>query len=323
MDRTNYLLKRLASLIPVFIGVTLVVFLLVRLTPGDPTTAMIPPQARTPETVAALRARLGLDDPLPVQYLNWLTDAITLDLGMSYSQDRPVTSVIAAHIWPTIQIAFVAFIVSILIAVPLGVLSGVYKDSWIDQISRVIAFTGISIPSFWLGLMTILFGALFWNRWFGYQLIPAGGYVSPFESFGGWLWHVLPPGIILGVGFSAITMRLTRSSMAEAMQEDYIRTARSKGAKEQAIIVIHALRNALIPVVTVAGLQIGYLLNGAVVVEEVFAWPGVGRLLFQAVQQQDMPLIQGLVLLFATVFVVMNLVVDLLYTVLDPRIEYE
>lgn len=323
MDRTNYVLKRLISLVPVFLGVTVVVFLLIRLSPGDPITAIIPPQARTPETVARLTARLGLDDPLPVQYYNWLSDAVMLDLGTSYSQGRPVTAVIADHIWPTVQISLVAFVVAISIALPLGVLSGVYKDSWIDQLSRVIAFTGISIPSFWLGLMAIMFGALFWNRWFGYTLIPAGGYVSPFESVGGWLWHVLPPGIILGVGFSAITMRLTRSSMAEAMQEDYVRTARSKGAKEQVVIIVHALRNALIPVVTIAGLQIGYLLNGAVVVEEVFAWPGVGRLLFQAVQQQDMPLIQGLVLLFASVFVIMNLVVDMLYTVLDPRIEYE
>lgn len=323
MDRTNYVLKRLLTLIPVFLGVTVVVFLLVRLTPGDPVSAMIPPQARTPETVANLRGRLGLDDPLPVQYWNWVSDAVVLDLGTSYSQDRPVTSVIASHIWPTVQIALVAFLVAMLIAVPLGVLAGVYKNSWIDQLSRVVAFTGISIPSFWLGLMAILFGALFWNRWFGYTLIPAGGYVAPSESIQGWLWHVLPPGIVLGVGFAAITMRLTRSSMVEAMQEDYVRTARSKGAKEQIVIIVHALRNALIPVITVAGLQVGYLLNGAVVVEEVFAWPGVGRLLFQAVQQQDMPLIQGLVLLFASIFVLMNLVVDLLYTVLDPRIEYE
>ncbi|MEZ3170049.1 ABC transporter permease [Halorubrum sp. RMP-47] len=323
MDKVNYITKRVLSLIPVFLGVTLVVFLMIRLSPGDPITAMIPPQARTPETIERLTQRLGLDDPLPVQYYNWVTDAITLDLGRSYSQDRPVTAVISAHIWPTLQISLVAFFVSILIVLPLGVLSGVYKDSWIDQVSRILAFTGISIPSFWLGLMVIMFGALFWNRWFGYTLIPAGGYISPLESITGWLWHVLPPGIVLGVGFSAITMRLTRSSMVEAMQEDYVRTARSKGAKEQVVIVVHALRNALIPVITVAGLQIGYLLNGAVVVEEVFAWPGVGRLLFQSVQQQDMPLIQGLVLLFASVFVLMNLIVDLLYTVLDPRIEYE
>lgn len=323
MDRTNYVLKRILTLIPVFLGVSVVVFLLVRLTPGSPVSAMIPPQARTPETVANLRSRLGLDDPLPVQYWNWVSDAVVLDLGTSYSQDRPVTAVIASHIWPTVQIAIVAFLVAMLIAVPLGVLAGVYKNTWIDQVSRVIAFTGISIPSFWLGLMAILFGALFWNRWFGYTLIPAGGYVAPSTSIQGWLWHVLPPGIVLGVGFSAITMRLTRSSMVEAMQEDYVRTVRSKGAKEQVVIIVHALRNALIPVITVAGLQVGYLLNGAVVVEEVFAWPGVGRLLFQAVQQQDMPLIQGLVLLFASIFVLMNLVVDLLYTVLDPRIEYE
>ncbi len=323
MDRTNFVLKRLLSLIPVFLGVTVVVFLLVRLAPGDPITAMIPPQARTPETVAALRSRLGLDDPLPIQYFNWLTDALVLDLGTSYSQDRPVTAVIGSHILPTVQISIVAFVVAIAIALPLGVLAGVYKDSWIDQLSRILAFSGVSIPSFWLGLMVILFGALFWNRWFGYTIIPAGGYVSPTESVVLWLWHVLPPGIVLGIGFSAITMRLTRSSMVEAMHEDYVRTARSKGAKEQIVIIVHALRNALIPVVTVAGLQVGYLLNGAVVVEEVFAWPGVGRLLFQAVQMQDMPLIQGLVLMFAMIFVVMNLVVDLLYTVLDPRIKYE
>lgn len=323
MGLGNYTLKRLLLLVPVFVGVTAAVFLLLKLAPGDAVSALLPPRARDPQTVAELKARLGLDQPIYVQYLKWLANAAQGDLGRSYATRRPVTEMILSRLWPTVQISVIAFVVAMAIAIPLGVLSAVYKDQWVDHISRVLAFTGISIPSFWLGIMVILVFSLFWKNAFGTSLIPAGGYVAPSEGFFRWLNYALPPGIVLGVGFSAITTRLTRSAMVEVLNEDFIRTARAKGVKQQAIVLVHALRNAMIPVVTVVGLQVGFLLNGAVVVEQVFQWPGVGRLLYQAVQTNDIPLIQGLVLFIAGVFVLMNLFVDLTYAYLDPRIKYD
>jgi peptide/nickel transport system permease protein len=323
MGLGNYTIKRILLLIPVFIGISAVVFLLLKLAPGDPVTALLPPQSRDPQTVANLRERLGLDEPIYIQYLKWLWSAMQGDLGRSYATRQPVLGMILNRLWPTIQISIVAFVVALFIAIPLGVLSAVYKDTWVDHFGRIVAFTGISMPSFWLGIMIILVFALFWKQWFGGPLIPAGGYVPPRAGIVPWLRHVLPPGIVLGVGFSAITTRLTRSAMVEVLNEDYVRTARAKGVREKGIILVHALRNAMIPVVTILGLQVGFLLNGAVVVEQVFQWPGVGRLLYQAVQTEDMPLIQGLVLFIAFVFVMMNLLVDLTYAVLDPRIKYD
>jgi peptide/nickel transport system permease protein len=323
MGLGNYTVKRILLLIPVFIGVTAAVFLLLKLAPGDAVSALLPPRARDPQTVAELEARLGLDQPIYIQYLKWLGNALQGDLGRSYATRQPVTDMILSRLWPTVQISIIAFFVAMFIAIPLGILSAVYKDQWVDHFSRVVAFTGISVPSFWLGIMVILVFALFWQDWFGSSLIPAGGYVAPSEGLGDWLNAALPPGITLGVGFSAIVTRLTRSAMVEVLNEDYVRTARAKGVKESALILVHALRNALIPVVTIVGLQVGFLLNGAVVVEQVFQWPGIGRLLYQAVQTNDMPLIQGLVLFIAGVFVLMNLFVDLTYALLDPRIKYD
>lgn len=319
----NYAIKRILLLIPVFIGVTAAVFLLLKLAPGDAVSALLPPQSRDPQTVANLKERLGLDQPIYIQYLKWLSNALQGDLGQSYATRQPVTGMITSRLWPTVQISIIAFVVALFIAIPLGVLSAVYKNRWVDHLSRVIAFTGISIPSFWLGIMVILVFSLFWKNWFGTTLIPAGGYAPPSSGLLNWLKHALPPGITLGVGFSAIVTRLTRSAMVEVLNEDYIRTARSKGVKEQSVILIHALRNALIPVVTIVGLQVGFLLNGAVVVEQVFQWPGIGRLLYQGVQTNDIPLIQGIVLFIAGVFVIMNLLVDITYAFLDPRIKYD
>jgi peptide/nickel transport system permease protein len=284
---------------------------------------LLPPEARDPQTVANLEERLGLNEPIHIQYLKWLWNAIQGDLGKSYATRQPVTGMIANRLWPTVQISIIAFVVALFIAIPLGVLSAVYKDTWIDNISRVVAFTGISLPSFWLGIMVILVFSLFWKQWLGWTLIPAGGYAPPSEGLWTWIRHAGPPGIVLGVGFSAITTRLTRSAMVEVLNEDYIRTARSKGVRERGVIFVHALRNAMIPVITIVGLQVGFLLNGAVVVEQVFQWPGIGRLLYQAVQTEDMPLIQGIVLFVAGVFVIMNLLVDLTYAFLDPRIKYD
>lgn len=323
MGLGEYAIKRVLMLIPVFLGISAVVFLLIKLTPGDPITVLLPPAQRSPENIAALKDRLGLDQPIYIQYAKWLFSALQGDLGRSYATRQPVTEMIASRVWPTVQLAIVAMVVALFIAIPVGVLSAVYKDTWVDHFGRVVAFVGISMPAFWLGIMIILVFALFWQTQFGEQLIPSGGYVPISEGFVPWLRHVLPPGITLGVGFSALTTRLTRSSMVEVLNEDYVRTARSKGVKEMSVVLIHSFRNALIPVVTVLGLQIGFLLNGAVVVEQVFRWPGIGRLLYQSVQQQDMPLLQGIVLFIAGVFVIANLCVDLLYAYLDPRIKYD
>lgn len=324
MGLGKYTLKRILLLIPVFIGVTGIVFLLLKLVPGDPVTVLLPPASRTPAQIESLRQRLGLDQPIYIQYAKWLWSAIHGDLGTSYATRVSVTTMIFNHIWPTLQLTIVAFIVALFIAIPVGVLSAVYKDTWIDNLGRVIAFTGISIPAFWLGIMVILAFALWIPQATGLpQLIPAGGYSAPSDGIFAWLRHVIAPGLVLGLGFSALTTRLTRASMVEVLNEDYVRTARAKGVKEKSVVMVHAFRNALIPVLTVMGLQLGFLLNGSIVVEQVFSWPGIGRLLFTAVTQRDMPLIQGIVLFIAAVFVFANLLVDLMYAVLDPRIRYD
>ncbi|MFP9193343.1 ABC transporter permease [Natrialbaceae archaeon A-CW1-1] len=322
MGLGSYILKRATMIIPVFIGITVLIFLLLKLTPGDPVNLLLPPTARTEEQVAATEARYGLNEPVHMQYLLWLSQALQGDLGLSFTTGRPVSSMITSRIWPTAQLGLLAMLISLVIAIPAGVVSAVFKDSWIDQSSRIFAFIGISIPSFWLGIMIILVFSLFWQGWFGNTLIPPGGYASPSDGIFEWLRHALPPAITLGVGAAAINTRLTRSAMLEVLNEDYIDTARSKGVKENTIVLIHALRNALIPIVTVLGMQIGFLMNGAVVVEQVFQWPGIGRLLYEAVLNRDMPLLQGLMLFIAAVFVTANLLVDILYAYLDPRIKY-
>jgi peptide/nickel transport system permease protein len=323
MGLGNYVLKRLLLLIPVLLGVSIVVFLLMKITPGDPVTVLLPPEAQTAENIRRLEQRLGLGEPIYVQYLNWLESAVQGDLGQSYRTRQAVTQMVGAAIWPTVQLALVAFIVATTIAIPMGVLGAVYKDTWIDHVGRLVAFLGISMPSFWLGIMVILVFSLFWQGWFVFQLIPSGGYASPSDGLVEWLRHVLPPGITLGVGYAALTARLTRSSMVEVLNEEFVETARAKGVKERAVVLVHTFRNSLIPVVTVMGLQIGFLMNGAIVVEQVFQWPGIGLLLYESVTRGDIPLLQGVVLFVAIVFVFSNLVVDVLYAYLDPRIKYE
>lgn len=323
MGFANYAMKRVLLVIPVMVAVSIGVFLLIKLTPGDVVSAILPPQQRTPENIARLEARFGLNKPLYIQYWNWFKHAIVGDLGRSYTQREQVTTLIAGRIWPTAQLAFVAFLVAMFIAIPTGLISAIYKDTWVDHVSRIIAFFGISVPAFWLGIMVILVFSLFWQGWFGDGLIPAGGYVAPGENFSEWLRSVVGPGITLGVGYSALVMRLTRSAMVDVLTKDYIQTARSKGVRESIVVLVHGFRNSMIPIVTVLGIHIGFLFNGSVVVEQVFQWPGIGRLLYNAVLSKDLPLIQGILLFVAFVFVVANLTVDLLYAYLDPRIKYD
>lgn len=323
MGFASYALKRLFLTVPVLIGVSIGVFLLLKLTPGDPIAALLPPNARTPAQIAQLEARLGLGEPLWVQYWRWFSSAAMGDMGRSYALRQPVTDLILTRLWPTVQLSLVAILVALFIAIPTGVISAVYKDTWVDHLNRFVAFFGISVPAFWLGIIIILVFSLFWKNWFGSALIPAGGYVAPSDDLMGWAHAVIAPGITLGVGYSALTARLTRSAMVEVLNEDYIRTARSKGVKESIIVMVHGFRNALIPIVTVLGYQIGFLVNGSVVVEQVFQWPGIGRLLYQSVLNQDLPVLQGIILFVALVFILANLTVDLLYAYLDPRIKYD
>jgi len=322
MGQTNYIIKRLLLLVPVLFGISIGVFLLLKLTPGDPVSAILPPPQQSPERVAIITERYGLDQPLHVQYWRWLSNALQGNLGRSYSLGEPVAGVIGTAAWATLQLAVVALAVSLIIAVPVGIASAVYRGTWVDQVGRLGAFGGISMPAFWVGIMIILVFSLFWNQWFGDVLVPPGGYVPVTEGVGAFLHHVIAPAITLGIGFAAILTRQIRSAMVDVLEEEYVRTARAKGVREHVVVLVHAFRNGLIPIVTVLGFQFGFLMNGTVVVEQIFQWPGIGRILFQAAVNQDVPLLQGAVLFVAVVFVTINLAVDIMYSYLDPRVQY-
>jgi ABC-type dipeptide/oligopeptide/nickel transport system permease component len=305
----RYLLKRLVSAILVIFGVTLLVFTMVRLVPGDPVDIMFANQPRpTPEQRAALRHQLGLDLPIHRQYLHFLGRALRGDLGRSFRTKQPVTSEIVARLPNTVKLTMASLSIAVLFGVCAGMLAAMFKGSWIDAATMVIAILGVSLPAFWLGLMLILLFAVQLG-WF-----PVSGAAT---------WrHLVLPAVTLGVLTSGILARMTRSSLLEELSRDYVRTARAKGLRESAVIARHALRNALIPVVTIVGLQLGQLLSGAFIIEAVFAYPGVGLLAVNALQARDFPLIQGIVLLVAVIYVVVNLAVDLLYCLLDPRVSY-
>ncbi|THE65896.1 ABC transporter permease [Salinadaptatus halalkaliphilus] len=304
------LLARLGSLSAVLVGVSMVTYGFVFLTPGDPAYTILREQRQSPPSeseVAAFRAEHGLDEPFLVQYSAWLTDALRGDLGMSYYQSEPVTSLVLAHLPNTLELALAATVVSLLLAVPTGVISAVHRDTWIDRTSQLVALLGVSMPNFWLGYLLILVVSL----WLG--LTPVGG--------AGTLAHLVLPAITLGTGMAAIVTRLVRASMLEVLEEAYVDTARSKGVRERLVVYKHALRNALIPVVTIVGLQFGFIINGAVVVEGVFQRPGLGTLLVDAVFARDYPIVQGVVLVTAVAFVLTNQLVDLAYVALDPRVD--
>ena len=305
---SRYLLKRLLLALPVLLGVSLVVFTMIRLIPGDPAQVMAG-QAATEEVVQQIRESLGLDRPIVVQYAIFIANAVRGNLGHSLFNRAPVTEELAQRFPRTVRLALASMLVASLIGIPAGIISATRHLSWVDSLVMVLALAGVSIPVFWLGLNLILVFAV------RLQWLPAIGHET---------WrHLILPAITLGTASAAIIARMTRSAMLEVLRQDYVRTARAKGAAEPLVIRKHALRNALIPVVTVVGLQLGTLLSGAVLTETVFAWPGVGRLLVDAVLARDYPVIQGAVLLIATTFVLLNVLVDMLYAVLDPRIRYE
>ncbi len=312
---TKYVLTRLLMAVPVLFVVTLIAFIIMHMTPGDITRTILGQEAR-PEDVAALRARLGLDQPIAVQYAQFLGHALSGDLGQSIKFRRPVTEMVLERLPTTITLAFTAILLTILIAIPLGIIAAMGRGGIADFATMLIALIGVSAPSFWVALMLIYF--------FSYRMhiFPATGLPGLDTAGLGALSHLVLPATSLALMSSALTARMVRSNMLEVLNRDFIRTAHAKGLSHRRVILRHALRNALIPTVTVIGLQLSGLLGGAVVTETVFALPGVGSLAVDAISARDFPVVQGVVLLLACIVTLVNLIVDLLYGVLDPRISY-
>jgi peptide/nickel transport system permease protein len=309
----RYIVRRLLESAVTFVLVTIVVFVGVRALPGDPARALAGEES-DPQTLAAIRQSFGLDQPIPVQYLRYVANALQGDLGRSSRTGLSVSSSIAHALPVTLQLATFAILVAALIGLTAGVLAAVRRRGLTEWAANSVALFGLSVPSFWFGLMGILLFAI------AYPVLPASGFVSvfsdPVESFR----HLLMPALVLGSGLAAVIMRQTRSSMIEALSTDYVRTARAKGLGNTQVVVRHALRNSLIVVITIVGLQLGTLISGAVVTEQIFVLPGFGKLIIDAVFTRDYAMIQGVVLVTATAYIGINLVVDLLYSVIDPRI---
>ncbi|HEY8446723.1 MAG TPA: ABC transporter permease [Thermomicrobiales bacterium] len=330
-----YLIRRLLLTIPILLGISLIVFLMLHTAGGDPAVLKLGQNA-TPENVARLRHEMGLDRPLAVQYLDFLWHAIQGDLGRSYRSNAPVLDDIVTRFPATVELAVAAMLIALVIGFTAGTIAGTRKHSFFDYSSTFVALLGVSIPTFWLGLIFIIvFGV--WLRW-----LPLSGRVDPrlgvdpssnfvvLEALirGNWtvfkdaLEHLILPAVTLAGWPAAIVARMTRASLIEVLGQEYIRTARAKGLSERMIVWRHAYRNALIPVITVIGLEFGALLGGAVVTETVFAWPGIGRRSVEAILQRDYQVVQGIVLLLGVIFVALNLLTDLIYALLDPRIRY-
>ena len=306
---SRYLLQRLALTVPVLFGVSVLVFLMMHLIPGDPALAMLRGQPTvTPADVERIRVQLGLNRPLPVQYFKYMSRVFHGDFGQSIKAHRPVATMIHEQVGATIQLALCAMALALAMGFILGAVSAIWNKTWVDTFATLISLFGVSMPSFWFGLILIYIFSLRLG-WF------------PVTGHGGWKLLVLPS-IALGMDFSAIVARLVRSNLLEVLKQDYILTARAKGVRESSVILRHAMRNAMISVVTIVGLQFGTLLGGAVVVETVFARQGIGTLAITGILSKDFPLVQGIVLLAAVVYVGINLMVDLSYAVLDPRIQY-
>jgi peptide/nickel transport system permease protein len=303
----RYLIRRLGRTIFALWGISTIVFVVMRLS-GDPAVLLLPQEASVAD-IMRLRQELGLNDPLPVQYLRFLGNALTGNFGESLRHKEPAMALVRAHLWATLELALAAFFIAVVVAVPIGILAAVRPNSLYDHAVMSLALIGQSAPTFWIGIMLILVFGL-GLRWF-----PIGGR--------GTLRHLALPAVTLGAFAMASIARLTRSAMLEVIRLDYITTARAKGLSEGQIIWWHALKNAAIPVVTIMGLQFGALLGGAVVTETVFSWPGIGRLAIQGIYNRDYPIVQAAVFVAAVFFVGVNFAVDLLYTVLDPRIRYD
>jgi ABC-type dipeptide/oligopeptide/nickel transport system permease component len=327
-------IERLVHLVPVLLGVSVIVFLMMAATPGDPVEIMLGDQQATAEQRVALRHDMGLDLPLPQRFGHFLKNAATGDFGMSYFHRRPVSQVILERMPATIELTLVALVVALLVAIPLGVLAAVKKNTLFDRIATLASLMGISLPGFWFGLLLILF--------FGVtlQILPVSGrsdlgssiapvthfllidtlLVGNLEAFRSTLAHLIMPALTLGLPMAAVLMRVMRTSMLEVLRQDYVTFAEAKGLAPTRVLFLHALKNALIPTVTVAALEVGSLLGGSMIVETVFGWPGLGRVVVESIFTRNYPLIQAAILLYAVTYVLLNFLADILYTVLNPRV---
>jgi len=318
------------------IGVAVIVFLIVHLIPGDPAQTMLGERA-TDQALERLRAQMGLNDPLPVQFWRYVKDLLRGDLGRSIMSNNPVSAELAQRFPATLELSFFAMIFAIVVGVPAGIFASINQNSWFDNLSMLIALIGVSMPIFWLGLMFIWLFAVELGWFPPSSRIGVGLDFSPitnlyvidsilqlnFKALKDILHHLVLPAVALGTIPMAIIARMTRSSMLEVLRKDFIRTAYAKGLKRKIVIFKHALKNAMVPIITVVGLQFGVLLGGAVMTETIFSWPGLGKYLVDAIYARDFPIVQGGILFFAGVFVIVNLIVDLSYALVDPRIQYE
>lgn len=304
---------RLLAAIPILIGISIISFFMIRMVPGDVVDSILGAEYADPAVEAEMRAYYGLDKPIHLQFVDWFAGLLRGDMGFSYRTGRPVMEEILVRFPATAQLAISSLVVSVLVAIPLGVLSAVRRNGPLDAGARFVSLLGLSIPNFWLGILLISVFAV-QLRW-----LPSGGSI-PFEWSWDYLKFLLLPAITLGTSLAAVTMRMTRSSLLEVLSQDYIRTAESKGLAPRTVIGVHGLRNALIPVVTVVGIQAGALLGGTVVVEQVFSWPGLGTLVLQAIGNRDYTVVQGTVMFLAAFYVLVSLIVDILYVYLDPRL---
>ncbi|OMF61461.1 peptide ABC transporter permease [Paenibacillus sp. FSL R5-0490] len=301
-----FLLRRLVQIVPVLLGVTLMVFLIMQMVPGDP-AVLVAGEGATDEQVDAIRHDLGLDQPLALQYLSYVGDVVKGDFGESIRTSRPVLDEILVRLPITLELAFWSIVITVVLGVLIGIIAATKQNSFTDVGLMMVALLGVSLPNFWLGLMLIIYFSV------GLQWFPVAGW--------GTFSHIILPAITLGTGGAAIVARMTRASMLEVIRQDYIRTAKAKGVRQRLIIYKHALKNALIPVITVVGLQFGALLGGTVLTESVFAINGVGRLIIDAIRMRDLPLVQGSILFVSVLFVIVNLLVDLSYRFLNKRVE--
>jgi peptide/nickel transport system permease protein len=332
----QYAIKRFLTIVPVLIGISLIVFSFIHLIPGDPAVTMLGERA-TPERVAEVRVQLGLDQPLYRQYLIYIGKVLGGDLGASILRGDPVLRDLVRRFPATVELATSAMLIAIVVGIPMGIISAVWRNSFFDGFSRLVALTGVSMPIFWLGLMLAwFFGVVL--RWLptGFRLgtdvtlVPVTNFyvldsllTRNWAALASTLRHLILPALALSTIPMAVIARMTRASLLEVLSQDYIRTAESKGLPQQSVILRHAMRNALLPVMTVTGLQVGRLLAGAILTETIFSWPGIGLWIYEAIQARDYPIVQGATLFIAMIFVMVNLLTDVLYAAVDPRIKYD
>ncbi|OWU86681.1 peptide ABC transporter [Oceanicola sp. 22II-s10i] len=313
---TKLIAFRIAQAIPVMFVVAVLTFLLMHLLPGDPAT-IIAGDAADQESIAQIRRDLGLDQPVPVQLWLWITNLAQGDFGRSLMLNQPVAEAVMQRLPVTLSLAFVAFVITIPVGIALGVIAAVWRDTWVDSAVMILALVGVSVPNFWIAILSVILFSVTLG-W-----LPSAGYVPLHDSFSGWLASLLQPAVVLALFQIGYLARMTRSAMLEVLDQDYIRTARAKGVTPMRTILKHAFRNSLMQVVTVSGYILSLLIGGSVVIEQIFAMPGIGRLLVQAIMARDYPVVQGTMLLLGFAFVFINIVIDIVYAWVDPRVRYD